>query len=182
VPPGTLPTVPARQKARGTLILAAALELSTNQVTHIYSEKKNTAETIRLIEILVTKYTACRQLYLSWDAASWHASNQFREWLANHNADAQARGGPQIKVVPLPACAPFLNVIEAVFSGMARAVIHNSNYPSAEEAKAAIDHYFAERNAEFQAQPKRAGEWVWGLERQPAVFSEANTCKDPAYR
>ncbi|MXQ13538.1 IS630 family transposase [Microvirga makkahensis] len=181
-PPGTVRTVPARQKARGTLILTAALELSKNQVTYVYSERKNTAEMIRLTEILVTKYAACRQLYLSWDAASWHTSNQLRDWLAQHNADAQVRGGPQIKAVPLPSCAPFLNVIEAVFSGMARAVIHNSNYPSAEEAKAAIDRYFVERNAHFQAHPERAGEWVWGLERQPAVFSEANTCKDPAYR
>jgi hypothetical protein len=61
-------------------------------------------------------------------------------------------------------------------------VIHNSNYPSAEEAKVVIDRYLAERNAHFQAHPERAGEWVWGLERQPAVFSEANNCKDPAYR
>jgi hypothetical protein len=137
---------------------------------------------IRLIEILATKYSACRRLYLSWDAASWHASNRLKDWLAKHNADAQVRGGPQIKVVPLPSCAPFLNVIEAVFSGMARAVIHNSNYPSAEEAKVVIDRYLAERNAHFQTHPERAGEWVWGLERQPAVFSEANNCKDPAYR
>lgn len=181
-PPGTIRIVPARQKARGTLILTAALELSTNQVTHVYSEKKNTAEMIRLIEVLTTKYAACRQLYLSWDAASWHSSNRLKDWLAKHNAAAQVGTGPQIKVVPLPSCAPFLNVIEAVFSGMARAVIHNSNYPSADEAKAAIDRYFAERNAHFQAHPERAGEWVWRLERQPAVFSESNNCKDPAYR
>jgi transposase len=180
-PPGVVRIVPARQKARGTLILTAALELSTNQVTHFYSEKKNTTEMIRLIEILATKYAARRLLYLSWDAASWHASNQLKDWLAKHNAEARGSGGPQIKVVPLPSCAPFLNVIEAVFSGMARAVIHNSNYPSAVEAKMAIDRYFAERNAHFQAYPERAGEWVWGLERQPAVFSEANNCKDPAY-
>jgi transposase len=133
-PPGTFRTVPARQKARGTLILTAALELSTNQVTHFYSEKKNTAEMIRLTEILATKYAACRQLYLSWDSASWHSSNRLKDWLAKHNAEARGSGGPQIKVVPLPSCAPFLNVIEAVFSGMARAVIHNSNYPSAVEA------------------------------------------------
>jgi len=110
-----------------------------------------------------------------------HTSNRLKDWLAQQNAEAQVRGGPQIKVVPLPSCAPFLNVIEAVFSGMARAVIHNSNYPSVEEAKAAIDRYLAERNAHFQAHPERAGEWVWGLERQPAVFSEASTCKDSAY-
>jgi hypothetical protein len=40
----------------------------------------------------------------------------------------------------------FLNVIESVFSGMARAVIQNSNYASVDEAKAAIDRYFEERN------------------------------------
>ena len=180
--PGTVRIIPARQKPRGSLILTAALELSSNQVTHFYSEKKNTAEMIRLAEILATKYAACRQLYLSWDAASWHASNRLKEWLTVHNAEAQVSGGPQIKIVPLPSCAPFLNVIEAVFSGMARAVVHNSDYPSAEEAKAAIDRYFEKRNAHFRAHPERAGEWVWGLERQPAVFSEAGTCKDPAYR
>ncbi|WP_262300035.1 IS630 family transposase [Microvirga sesbaniae] len=180
-PPGTIRIVPARQRARGTLILTAALELSTNQVTHVYSEKKNTAEMIRLIETLASKYAAYRRVYLSWDAASWHSSNQLKDWLAKHNAAAQVGNGPQIEVVPLPSCAPFLNVIEAVFSGMARAIIHNSNYSSAEEAQAAIDRYLAERNAHFQEQPERAGEWVWGLERQPAVFSEANTCKDPAY-
>ena len=179
--PGTLRIIPARQKARGTLILTAALELSTNQVTHFYSEKKNTTEMIRLAEILSAQYATCRQLYLSWGAASWHASNRLKEWLSAHNAEAEVSGGPQIKVVPLPSCALFLNVIEAVFSGMARAVIHNSNYPSAEQAKAAIDRYFAERNAHFQAHPERAGDWVWGLERQAAVFSEANNCKDPAY-
>lgn len=80
--------------------------------------------------------------------------------------------------MPLPAGAQFLNVIESVFSGMARAVIHNSNYSSITEAKAAIDRYFAERNADFEAHPKRAGEKIWRCERQPAVFSAANNCKD----
>jgi hypothetical protein len=180
-PPGPVRTFPARQKARGTLILTAALELSTNQVTHFYSQK-NTTEMIRLIEILAAKYAACRQLYLSWGSASWHASNRLKDWLAKHNAEAQVRGWPQIKVVPLPSCAPFLNLIEAASSGMARAVIDNSNYPTVEETTVAIDRYFAERNSHFQDHPQRAGEWVWGLERQPAVFSEASNCKDPAYR
>lgn len=179
-PPGVTRVVPARKKARGTLILTAALELSMNQVTHVYSEK-NTAETIRLIEVLATQYATYHRLYLSWDAASWHASNRLKDCLVKHNAQAQVEGGPMVKVVPLPACAPFLNVIEAVFSGMARAVIQSSNYPSGEEAKTAIDRYFAERNAHFQAHPGHAGEWVWGLERRPAVFSEANNCEDPAY-
>ena len=48
-------------------------------------------------------------------------------------------GGPLIETSPLPAGAQFLNVIESVFSGMARAIIHNSDYKSMDVAKAAID-------------------------------------------
>jgi hypothetical protein len=58
---------------------------------------------------------------------------------------------------PLPAGAQFLNVIESVFSGMAKGIIHTSDYPSAEAAKDAIDRYFKERNDHFLRFPKRAG-------------------------
>jgi hypothetical protein len=37
VPPGVVRTVPQRQQSKGSLILTASLELSTNQVTHFYS-------------------------------------------------------------------------------------------------------------------------------------------------
>ena len=46
----------------------------------------------------------------------------------------------------------------------------------------AIDRYFADRNAYFQTNPQRAGKRIWGKEREPACFSEANNCKDPRYR
>jgi len=51
-------------------------------------------------------------------------------------------------------------VIESVFSGMARAIIHNSDYASVEAAKAAIDRYFRERNEHFIKHPRRAGRKV----------------------
>ena len=73
-------------------------------------------------------------------------------------------------------------MIESVFSGMARSVIHNSDYKAVDDAKAAIDRYFAERNAHFLRCPKRAGRKIWGEEREAADFSEANNCKDPRYR
>jgi transposase len=41
---GEWKTVPQWQRSKGSLILTAALELSTNQVTHLYSKKKNTDE------------------------------------------------------------------------------------------------------------------------------------------
>jgi hypothetical protein len=87
-----------------------------------------------------------------------------------------------VKTAPLPAGAQFLNVIESVFSGMARAIIHNSDYPSIEAAKDAIDRYFADRNANFHRYPKRAGQRIWGKERVPTEFLEGQNCKDPQYR
>jgi hypothetical protein len=83
--------------------------------------------------------------------------------------------------VPLPAGAQFLNVIESVFSGMARAIIHNSDYESLKHAKAAVDRYISERNEHFTRNPKRAGNRIWGKERVVSAFSDEQHCKDPRW-
>jgi len=59
----------------------------------------------------------------------------------------------------------------------ARAIIHNSDYESIDEVKAAIDRYFRERNCYFKQHPKRAGKKIWQNEPEPAAFSESNNCK-----
>lgn len=182
VPPGIQPTVPQWQKSRGCLIVTAAIELSSNQTTHFYSLKKNTEEMIRMLDRLIEQYADRHKLYLSWDAASWHISKRLQQRIDKQNALASASCGPLVELAPLPAGAQFLNVIEAIFSGMARAIIHNSDYKSVDDAKAAIDRYFAERNAYFAAHPKRAGNKLWGKEPEVAMFSEANNCKDSRYR
>src|SRR3954447_388292 len=179
--PGGQRVVPQWQKSRGSLILTAALELSGNQVTHFYSTKKNTAEMIRMMELLVERYGDRRKLYLSWDGASWHVSKRLYERIGEHNA-AVLGHGPIVDTAPLPSGAQFLNVIESVFSGMARAIIHNSDYQTLDEAKAAIDRYFDERNEHYRLHPRKAGDKIWCKEREPAVFSKANNCKDPHYR
>ena len=181
VAPGQEYVVPQRQKSKGWLILTAALELSTNQVTHFYSRAKNTDEMIKMAELLRTQYRACRTVYLSWDAASWHISKKLRAHLEGLNKHAEPDGYPVVKTAPLPAGAQFLNVIESVFSGMARAIIHNSDYSSVEAAKEAIDVYFSERNAHFSKHPKRAGQKIWRMERVPSEFREGQNCKDPLY-
>ena len=86
---------------------------------------------------------------------------------------------PQVKLAPLPKSAQFLNVIESVFSGLAKAVLHNSDYESVEACKKAIDRHFEERNQHFKKNPKRAGKKIWGKEVTKATFSESNNCKDP---
>ena len=180
--PGEQRVVPQWQRSRGCLIVTAALELSGNQVTHFYSPKKNTAEMIRMMELLVESYRDRRKLYLSWDAASWHISKRLHQRVEEHNAAVPDGGGPRVETAPLPSGAQFLNVIESVFSGMARSIIHNSDYKTLDDAKAAIDRYFADRNAHFTQHPRRAGKKIWGKERELPEFSEANNCKDPRYR
>jgi hypothetical protein len=181
VAPGVKYVVPQWQKSKGWTIVTAGLELSGNQVTHFYSWKKNTDEMIKMTELLREQYRSRRMLYLSWDAASWHISKKLVTHLALINQHAVMDGRPIVKTAPLPAGSQFLNVIESVFSGMARAIIHNSDYPSLAEAKQAIDRYFKERNEHFTKFPKRAGGKIWGLERVPSEFSETHTCKDPRY-
>ena len=137
---------------------------------------------IRMMEVLIEQYRDRRKLYLSWDAASWHISKRLSEQVEAHNAVAAGGAEPIIETVPLPSGAQFLNVIESVFSGMARAIIHNSDYQTLDDAKTAINRYFEARNAHFRQHPRRAGKKIWGKEREPAAFSEANNCKDPRYR
>ena len=181
VGPGEKYVVPQWQKSKGWTIITAALELSANQVTHFYSQKKNTEEMIKMTDLLREKYCARRTIYLSWDAASWHISKKLVSHLDAINERAARDSRPTVKTAPLPACSQFLNVIESVFSGTARAIIHNSDYPSLAEAKQAIDRYFEERNEHFRKFPKRAGGKIWGLERVPSEFSEGHNCKDPRY-
>jgi hypothetical protein len=181
--PDRVPVIPQFQKSKGSLIVTCALELSTNQVTHFYSPGKDTGEMIKLLDVLLSQHRDCERLYLSWDAASWHDSHRLHERVDVVNGEAYraAHHTPVVELVPLPSRAQFLNVIESVFSGMARAIIHNSDYQSVEAAKAAIDRYFRERNDYFRRHPKRAGRKIWGRERVPCRFSEANNCKDPIW-
>jgi transposase len=181
MPPGEQRVVPQWQRSKGSLILTAALELSTNQVTHFYSAAKNTTEMIKMMDLLVEQYAYCRKFYLSWDAASWHISKRLWKHIDQHNVIAESNHRPLVDTAPLPAGAQFLNVIESVFSGMARAITHSSNYGSLDDAKAAIDRYYEERNLHFQQNPRRAGKKIWGKERECAVFAEGNNCKDPYY-
>jgi transposase len=166
--------VPHRPRCKGSLICIAALELSTNQVTHFYAQKRNTFEMIKLVDILVGQYAEQRRIYLCWDAVSWHRSQILYNYIKEHNE----AGKPEIVIAPLPSATQFLNVIESVFGGLARAVIHNSDYASIDECKAAIDLHFRERNQHFITNPKRAGNKIWGKEVVAPQFSDLNHCRN----
>ena len=133
---------------------------------------------------LVIRYRDQKRIFVSWDSASWHASKMLYRIVDEINSDKFKRRHktPMVELLPLPSGAQFLNVIESVFSGMARAILHNSNYEHVEECKASINMYFADRNRAFIETPRRAGNKIWGKERVEPVFKEENNCKDPRWR
>lgn len=172
--------VPEKQKSKGYIICTAALELSTNQVTHFYSMKKNSFEMIKLIDTLVEQYRGQRRLYICWDAVSWHNSKIVKYYLEdlNKNEYRQIHQTPEVLLAPLPSCTQFLNVIESVFGGLAKAVIHNSDYGSVDEAKAAISLHFEARNQHYKENPKHAGKKIWGKEIVVPKFIETQNCRN----
>jgi transposase len=179
VPKGEAPTFPQEQAARGVVIMAGALNATTNQVTWVYRPSKDTSAMIDLIEVLFNQHARASKLYITWDAASWHRSSPLVEWLDAFNKDTmRSKEGPLIYLVPLPTSSQFLDVIEAVFSGMKRAVVHHSDYGSEEEMKAAISRHFVERNAHFVANPRRAGHKIWELD----FFTDYETIRSGDYR
>jgi hypothetical protein len=139
---------------------------------------------IKLMHILIEKYSGNKTIYLSWDCASWHSSINLMKAIDEVNKYKYRKkyNTPIVKLAPLPAQAQFLNVIESIFSGMATAIIHNSNYQSVERAKAAIDRYFMERNENFRTHPQKAGGKIWGKELVTPKFKQGQNCKNPRWR
>ena len=178
-PKGATPTHPQNQHSKGSITLYGALSAITNQVSWFYGNAKDSAGTIDLAELLFNQYQSKSKIYLTWDAASWHGSDELVRWADSLNTWNDASGaGPRIEFVPLPSSAQFLNVIEAVFSGMKRAVIHNSDYQSEEEMKTAISTHFRERNEFFKRNPKRAGKKIWEID----FFQDRNYLRSGNYR
>ena len=90
--PGSLRIVPQRQASKGRLIATAALELSTNQITHFYSDKKNTDEMIRMLELLVSKYRAqARIFFRGMRPHGMVRRNSFAEWMRSTNRIAEQK-------------------------------------------------------------------------------------------
>lgn len=176
---GEYKKVPNNQSSKGSIIFSSALSATTNQLSWVYSNAKDSSSMIDLIEILYNQNYQKRKIYITWDAASWHRSNELVEWLDEFNAATiNFGGGPIIEFIPLPSCSQFLNIIESVFSHMKKAVIHNSNYQSKGEMKSAISLHFVERNDYFKKNPKRAGKKIWEID----FFKDYNNIKSGDYR
>lgn len=175
----TKPSIPQVQTDKGSITMSAALNATKNQVTWLYSRAKDTTAMIDLIEILFNQHPTAKTIYLTWDAAAWHRSMGLVQWLDDFNSETHRLGsGPTIHLVPLPTSSQFLDVLEAVFSGMKKAVIHHSDYQCKSEMKTAISQHFADRNIHFEKNPKRAGKKIWELD----FFKDIENLKSGDYR
>ena len=171
--------IPKIQVSKGSVTLSASLSATSNQISWIYGKSKDTAAMIDLIEILYNQFHDNTKIYITWDAASWHSSNELNDWLDQFNAETrQISEGPIIEFLPLPTSSQFLNVIESIFSGMKRAVIHHSDYQSTDEMKRAISLHFVERNEYYKDNPKRAGKKIWEID----FFKDYNNITSGNYR
>lgn len=63
-------------------------------------------------------------LFLIWDNAPWHGSQQVRDWIRDHNRQVKQHGiGVRIIASYLPVKSPWLNAIEATWVHGKRRVI-----------------------------------------------------------
>ena len=157
--------IPVNAKSKGSIIFSAALSAKSNQISWMFNKSKNSEAMIKLIEMIYNQYNKLSKIYITWDAASWHNSEELITWLDEFNRKTNVlRIGPIIEFIPLPSCAQFLDIIESVFSIMKRTIIHLSNYQSVNQMKTAISLHFQERNDFFKKNPKRAGNKIWSLD------------------
>jgi transposase len=162
----TTRTIPGKQKSKGQVTAIAALEAFTNQLTWKFIKGKDAESIILLLEMLREKYREKDRLFITWDTLSTHNSGAVKGWFERNNKRATKQGtGPTLHVTPLPSKSQFLNVIESVFGGMKKAVIHNSDYSSKKEMEIAMNRHFEERNIYFQKNPKRVGNKIWDKEK-----------------
>lgn len=84
-----------------------------------------------------------RGLLLIWDNASWHTSQQVRDWLRLHNRTAK-ESGQGVRIVPcrLPSKSPWLNPIEPKWVHGKRAISEPDRMLSADELEARVYAYY----------------------------------------
>jgi len=82
-------------------------------------------------------------LALIWDNATWHLSQQVRQWIKTHNAQVKQSGkGIRLIVCHLPVKSPWLNAIEPKWVHGKRAIVEPDRKLTAQELKLRICKYF----------------------------------------
>ena len=127
-------------KRLGTLSLLAGIDLLTGEVTHIVREKHRSTEFIEFLKIIDSKYPEGYVIVIILDNHSIHKSNETQRYLNERNG--------RFKFVFTPVHASWLNIVETMFSKMARSFLRGIRVKTKDELKNRIDMYFNEINKE----------------------------------
>ena len=127
-------------KRLGTVSLLAALDLHTGRVTEIVSDRHASVDFIALLGKLDAEYPAPARIRLLLDNHSAHISKETQAYLSLH---------PQrFEFVFTPKHGSWLNIVETMFSKMARTMLRGIRVASKQELIDRIHLYFAEVNAD----------------------------------
>lgn len=123
----------------GTVSLLAGLDLHTGRVTEIVSDTHKSSDFIAFLTKLDAAYSPNQKLRLILDNHSAHLSKETQRWLA---------GRPQrFEFVFVPKHGSWLNLVENLFSKMARSMLREIRVASKQELIERIHLYFQEINA-----------------------------------
>jgi transposase len=127
-------------KRLGTVSLLAGLDLHTGRVTEIVSDRHASADFIALLGKLHESYPPQTRIRLLLDNHSAHISKETQGWLSLH---------PQrFEFVFTPKHGSWLNIVETMFSKMARSMLRSIRVASKQELIDRIHLYFEQINAD----------------------------------
>jgi transposase len=127
-------------KRLGTVSLLAGVDLHTGRVTELVSDHHASADFIALLGKLDESYPAQVRIRLLLDNHSAHISKETQAWL---------KLSPQrFEFVFTPKHGSWLNIVETMFSKMARSMLRGIRVESKQELIDRIHLYFAEINAD----------------------------------
>ena len=127
-------------KRLGTVSLLAGVDLHTGRVTEIVRDHHASADFIALLEKLDAAYPARTRIRLLLDNHSAHISKQTKAYLDQHPL--------RFEFVFTPKHGSWLNIIETMFSKMARTMLRGIRVASKQELIARIHLYYDEINAD----------------------------------
>jgi len=127
-------------KRLGTVSLLAGLDLHTGRVTEIVSDRHASADFIMLLGKLDAEYPANTKIRLLLDNHSAHISKETQAYLNLHPL--------RFEFVFTPKHGSWLNIVETMFSKMARTMLRGLRVASKQELIDRIHLYFAEVNAD----------------------------------
>jgi transposase len=127
-------------KRLGTVSLLAGLDLHTGRVTEIVSDHHASADFIALLGKLDQGYPPQTRIRLLLDNHSAHISRETQGWLSLHPN--------RFEFVFTPKHGSWLNVVETMFSKMARSMLRGIRVASKQELIDRIHLYFEKINAD----------------------------------